>query len=92
MPDYSNWQRDTAKDRDSLSSNLRSGTVAVAEMVMHRIVAPDHAGSIPVGHPLAGYGVKDNTLALKAENISKILINQPFSRSGAMVAQVICNH
>lgn len=51
MPDYSNWQRDTAKNRDSLSSNLRSGTVAVAEMAMHRIVAPDYAGSIPVGHP-----------------------------------------
>ena len=35
MPDYSNWQRDTAKNRDSLSPNLRSGTEAVAEMVIH---------------------------------------------------------
>ena len=50
MPDYSNWQRNTAKNRDSLGPNPRSGTVAVAEMAMHRIVAPDHAGSIPVGH------------------------------------------
>ena len=64
--------------------------MAVAEMAMHRIVAPDHAGSIPVGHPLVGYGVKDNTLTLKVRNISKILINQPFSRSGAMVAQRPC--
>ena len=29
-----------------------SATVAVADLVMHRIVAPEHAGSTPVGHPM----------------------------------------
>lgn len=29
-----------------------SATVAVADLAMHRIVAPDYAGSNPVGHPM----------------------------------------
>ena len=29
-----------------------SATVAVADLVMHRIVAPEYAGSTPVGHPI----------------------------------------
>ena len=33
-----------------MGSNPITGTVAVAEMAMHRIVAPDYAGPNPVGH------------------------------------------
>lgn len=33
-----------------MGSTPTARTVAVAEMVMHRIVAPNYAGSNPVGH------------------------------------------
>ena len=29
-----------------------SATVAVADLVMHRIVAPEYVGSNPIGHPM----------------------------------------
>lgn len=33
-----------------MGSNPAKGTVAVAEMVMHRIVNPNYMGSNPIGH------------------------------------------
>ena len=44
MADGSIW------DAVAVGSNPAIPTVTVADLVMHRIVAPDYAGSTPVGH------------------------------------------
>ena len=36
--------------QDRVGSSPTTPIVAVAELVMHRIVVPNHAGSNPVGH------------------------------------------
>ena len=46
------WCNGSTEDFESFGSGSNPDTlaVAVADMVMHRIVAPDDAGSTPVGH------------------------------------------
>lgn len=43
----------SAWDRDVARSNRVVPTVAVADMVMHQIVALDYEGSNPFSHPMA---------------------------------------
>ena len=45
LVELSVWVREVA------CSNRVIPIVALAELVMHRIVVPDYAGSNPVGHP-----------------------------------------